>query len=51
MTATIHALDAKKGSNDYKVADISLADWGLHCAKNIAANNPCLARVFLAVFT
>jgi adenosylhomocysteinase len=28
MTATIHALDAKKGSNDYKVADISLADWG-----------------------
>ncbi|MDG0968550.1 MAG: adenosylhomocysteinase, partial [Porticoccaceae bacterium] len=28
MTATIHALDAKKGTNDYKVADISLADWG-----------------------
>ena len=28
MTATVHNLDDMKGSNDYKVADISLADWG-----------------------
>ena len=28
MTATVHNLDDVKGSNDYKVADISLADWG-----------------------
>lgn len=35
MTATVHNLDDMKGSNDYKVADISLADWGsqrdFHC--------------------
>ena len=28
MTATVHNLDDMKGTNDYKVADISLADWG-----------------------
>jgi adenosylhomocysteinase len=28
MTATVHNLDDVKGTNDYKVADISLADWG-----------------------
>ena len=28
MTATVHNFDDVKGSNDYKVADISLADWG-----------------------
>jgi adenosylhomocysteinase len=28
MTATLHNLDQVKGTNDYKVADISLADWG-----------------------
>ena len=28
MTATLHNLDEVKGTNDYKVADISLADWG-----------------------
>ena len=28
MTATIQSIDSKDTSDDYKVADISLADWG-----------------------
>jgi adenosylhomocysteinase len=28
MTATVQSVDNKKAFNDYKVADISLADWG-----------------------
>ena len=28
MTAVVQNVDSNKGFDDYKVADISLADWG-----------------------